>query len=322
VNADAVRAARMRSQRLDGRERDLVELVRRVVGIQAQDATAAALSIRARTEGLTAADVERAIEERRLVRTWLMRGTLHLVAAEDAGWLHALFAPRALRSERRALAQLGVIEAEQARAVEVIRETLGAGALTRAELCAELERAGIDTSGRKAAHLPRLAALEGHVVLGAGRGGKDTYMLAGEPLRARPDTDDAVVELARRYARGYAPADARDFAVWSGLPAHAVEAPDDSPPAPDPPVVRLVPAFDAYLLGYRSRELAVPPEHSRRIWPGGGIVRATVLVNGLAAGTWTRSGSRVAAVELFGDGLGEDALADEVRDVERFLASA
>src|SRR5215208_490954 len=302
------------------RARDLVELVRHIVGIQAQDPSAAALSIRARTEGLTAADVERAIEERRLVRTWLMRGTLHLVAAEDAGWLHALFAPRQLRRERRTLSKLGVSDAEQARAVNLIRDMLAGGALTRADLCGELERAGIDTAGRKAAHLPYLAALEGHVVFGARRGGKDTYMPAGEVLRRPATLDDAMGELARRYARAYAPADARDFAAWSGLPAHAVEAPLDTATAPDPPLVRLVPAFDTYLLGYRSRELAVPAEHARRIWPGGGIVRAAVLSNGLAIGTWRRRGTRV-EVEPFGDLPAEDTLEAELADVERFLDS-
>ena len=58
--------------------------------------------------------------------------------------------------------------------------------------------------------------------------------------------------------------------------------------------MRLVPAFDTYLLGYRGRELAVAPEHAAAVWPGGGIVRATVLANGAACGTWSlrRSGAR------------------------------
>src|SRR3954468_15405115 len=106
----------MRSQRLDGRCRAVGDLLRHVVGIQAQEPRAGALSIRARTEGLTAEDVRRALEEERsIVRTWAMRGTIHFVAAEDVGWLHELLAPRELPGEHRALDKLGVPERDRSR---------------------------------------------------------------------------------------------------------------------------------------------------------------------------------------------------------------
>lgn len=87
---------------------------------------------------------------------------------------------------------------------------------------------------------------------------------------------------------------------------------------PDPPVVRLLPAFDTYLLGYRSRDFCVAPGLARNVWPGGGIVRPTVVENGRAVGTWRRVGSKV-EIERFGDGpLAADG---EVADVQRFLAA-
>lgn len=328
-------AARMRAQRLDGRAHDATDLVRSIGGVQAQDPSAAALSIRARVDGLTRAALERALyEERSIVRTWAMRGTIHLVASDDAHWLRELLTPIAMPAQVRRLDQLGVPEGDRRRAVDVIVDALGDGPLTRAALCEQLERAGIDTAGQKAAHLPRLAALEGHVCFGPRRGGKDTYALVDDWLprakRRSLDRDEALAELARRYAGAYGPADERDFAAWSGLPVRDARrgwelgAGDDraagaSPP--DPPVVRLLPAFDTYLLGYRDRSLAVPEEHARRVWPGGGIIRPTVVANGRATGTWriARSGARI-AIELEPFATTALAAADEAEEVRRFVA--
>lgn len=318
----------MRSQRLDVRAASVAEAVRAVVGIQAQEPGAAGLSIRARTDGLSAADVARARDdERSIVRMWAMRGTIHFVAAEDAGWLHDLLAPLCVPRQHRRLDELGVPVADRPRAVAIIVAALRErGPLTRAELCEELERAGIDTAGQKAAHLPRLAALEGHVCFGPPRGGKDTYALIEEWIRERGprlDRDQALAEIARRYAAGYGPAEPEDLAAWSGLPLRDARAgwpgapTPSSPPSADSPLVRLLPAFDTYLLGYRNRDLAVPPQHAKQVWPGGGIVRPTIVADGLVVGTWRRSGAR-ATLEPFG--RVPDGAAAEVADVERFLA--
>jgi hypothetical protein len=328
VTAAELRAARMRSQRLDGRARDATQLLRDIVGVQDQDARSGALSIRARTEGVTAADVERAlVDERSIVRMPAMRGTIHLVASDDAGWLHALLAPVAMPAERRAMRVLEISDPQGRKAVAAIVKTLGDGPLTRAELCEQLERVGIDTSGRRAAHLPRLAALEGHVCFGPRRGGKDTYVLVDDWLgpRRSPPPEDALTELARRYVGAYGPAEPRDFATWSGLSMRDAKAawtalapaqPGTVEP-PDPPVVRMLPAFDTYLLGYRDRGVAVPAEHTRAVWPGGGIIHPTVVANGAAVATWRLSGGEV-TVTPFG---AEPDAAAEIADIGRFLAA-
>ena len=324
-----VRAARMRSQRLDGRAATAVAAVRHVVGIQAQEPRAAALSIRARTEGLGMREVERAIEERSIVRVWVMRGTLHYVAAEDAHWLHALFAPLLMPQQQRALDALEVPEADRPKAVAAIRDALSDGPLTRAELAERVESAGIDASGRRAAHLPRLAALEGHVCFGPRRGSKDTFVLMSDWLGPRPnvafDREAGLRILAQRYASAFGPATVEDLAAWSGLPLRDARRGWDAVPGqpaemdpPRPPVVRLLPAFDTYLLGYRGRDLAVPAAHAAQVWPGGGIIRPTVVENGLAVGTWRLRGKRL-DVEPFGEPV--DTAAEE-EDVLRFLSAA
>ena len=304
--------------------------MRSVVGVQAQEPVAGALSIRVRSTGLTRADVDRAlVEERSIVRLWAMRGTIHLVPAEDAAWLVELFAPLALPGTHRRLGQLGVPEADRPRAVALIRATLAAhGPLTRAELMGHLARAAITTDGQAAAHLPVLAALEGHVCFGPPRGGKPSFVLRDDWLAAglpRMPRERAVAELVRRYVRAFGPAAPEDFAAWSGLPLREARSgwQERAPAArkgtgPDPPITRLLPAFDTYLLGYRSREFAVEAEHARKVWPGGGIVRPTVIENGRAVAIWRRSGTKV-EIEPFGEHhVAGDA---EIADVERFLGA-
>jgi hypothetical protein len=179
-----------------------------------------------------------------------------------------------------------------------------------------------------------LAALQGLVCFGPRRGGKPTYALRddwlGSHLPALP-REEALAELARRYAHAFAPTTPEDFASWSGLPLRDARAgwvaaepvagespqPPPTPEAPQPPDVRLLPAFDTYLLGYRTRDFAVAPAHAKRVWPGGGIVRAAIVANGRAVGTWRRAGERI-EIEPF-DG-GDLAVDEEVADVRRFLS--
>jgi hypothetical protein len=331
VSAAGLAAARARSQHLLGeRLRDPLAAVRASAGIQAQDGAAAALSIRVRTTGLTRTDVEHAlVEERSIVRLWVMRSTIHLVPSEDARWLVELLGPIGLRGTHRRLGQLGVPEEDRPRAVAAICAALrDHGPFTRAELMEHVARAGVETAGQAAAHLPALAALEGLVCFGPpARGGKPTYVLRDDwlgPDLPRLARDQALAELARRYVRAFAPTAPEDFASWSGLPLrdarsawNDIEMTDHAQPAPAPPVVRLLPAFDTYLLGYRTRDAIVAPEHARRVWPGGGIVRPTVVANGRAVGTWRRTGARVELEPFPGTELDAD---DEVADVQRFLA--
>jgi hypothetical protein len=303
----------------------VVEAVRATGGVQAQEPLAAALSIRVRTAGLTREDVNRAlVEERSIVRLWAMRGTIHLVPSEDAAWLVELLGPLALTGVRRRLVQLGVPESDHPRAIRLIQDALAEhGPLTRVELMEHLARAGITTDGQAAAHLPALAALHGLVCFGPPRRGKPTYVLRddwlGVGLRGLT-REDALAELRQRYARAFGPATPRDFARWSGLPLResaplpvATRQPRAARPAG---AIRLLPAFDTYLLGYRSRDFCVPAEHARAVWPGGGIVRPTVIVDGRGVGTWRRTAGRVEIVPFGGEPIDAD---EEIADVQRFL---
>ena len=294
----------------------VLDVARRLCGVQAQDAAAARLAIRARTSGLVAADVD---AEPGVVRTWGWRGTLHLLAREDVPWVHSLVAERENRAVASRWRALELDDAVYARARAAIAERLADGPATRAQLREALAAAGVDASGQRLPHLVRRAAFEGllHHPL-------DGTFAALDPAGDPPPRETALAELVRRHAEGYGPAAPEDLAAFAGVPkADAREA----WVAAEPPAgragasgwVRLLGAFDPYLLGYRGYAHVVPEEHLRKVWPGGGWIHPVVLVDGVAAGTWKLDGDRVVVEAFEGAEVPELALAAEVQDVARFL---
>jgi hypothetical protein len=298
------------------------EAVAHMLGVQAQDLGAARLALRARGAARSAAEVDAALTgERSLVVAWLMRGTLHLVAREDHAWLHALTAPLTGATIRRRLPRLGVGEDEAERAVGVIERALAEeGPLARGALAERLRAAGIRAEGQAVPHLLALTAGRGGIVLGPVHGTAQAFALTrdwlGKPARA-PERDACLAELARRYLRAHGPATADDLGRWSGLGMRDARAGLEAITgeleqegnllrlagrrAPARPVgPRLLPPFDPYLLGWKDRGFAVDPAHERRVFPGGGMLRATAIADGLAVATWSRRGDEV-AIDPFGE---------------------
>ena len=325
-----------------------------ICGLQAQDSVAEVLSVRVRTAGLTSRDVDEArTHDRSVVRTWAMRGTLHLVSSDEVRWMLSLLGPVMIGKSRRRLEELGLTEDVRPRAVAALRDMLESrGPLTRSEIADRLARKGLPVEGQGAYHLIRLAALEGIVCLGPERDGEGTYDLLDRWAPNARNVDDLLGELARRYVHAYGPAGPDDLAAWSGLtlrdsraafrglagelmevsfdgsrawiPASRSDWLDT--PIPHSPTVRLLPAFDTYLLGYRERDLGVPPEYARRVHPGGGIIRPTLMVDGKIAGVWTRKRtSRGIAITVtpFEDLPPEvtPGLEEEAADIGRFLGA-
>ena len=288
-----VRRCRLRAQRLTGpRSADPVEAIRAVVGVQAQDRRAAFLAVRARAPGTTAEAIEHALSgDRALARTWAMRGTLHLLAAADLPLVLAVFGPLHLARGERRLTHLGLPPAEAQRSTEVAAEIVAEeGPLTRHELAERLRARGVpvDPKGQAPIHVVGRAAHAGVLVEAGVRGREELYgPIDPGPL---PDRDAAVAELARRYAAAHAPATAADFAAWSGLPAADVRRawvePAPGGDGADAGPVRLLPAFDEWLLGWSSRDLVLDPRHAKRVAPGGGIIRPVAIADGRVFATW------------------------------------
>lgn len=220
-------AERLAAQLLAGSPaRDPMAVVERLLAVQAQDAPGARLAIRARSSGLTAADVDGALTEHRsLLITWLNRGTLHLVATEDYPWLHALTTPPLLTGNSRRLAQEAVSQDAADRAVAtIVRSLADEGPLTREELRARVDRARVRTHGQALVHLLALASLRGAIVRGPMAGKQQAYVLVRDWIgETKPvPREHALAELARRYLVGHGARvgrAGRDRAVRAHLPS-------------------------------------------------------------------------------------------------------
>jgi hypothetical protein len=325
------------------------DVVRRLLAVQAQDLPAARRALRARTRGLTAEAVNAAMsEERSIVRGWLGRGTLHLVTPEDYPWLLALTAPTQAADGRRRLGEEGVSEADADRAMRVIEDALAdEGPLRRRELAERVAAKGIRTEGQAMPHLLRRAVLSGTAVLGPMRGAQQAVALARDWLGAPPpaslagpERDAALAELARRYLAGHGPATERDLAFWAGLPLrdaraglqgiagelavldHGLVDLAAGGESPRRTGARLLPVFDAYLLGWKDRAFAVAAEHVPTVYMGG-LIGPAAAVDGRVVGTWRavrRAGQLALDVKPFAPlpARAEAALRREREDVARF----
>lgn len=341
-------AARLRSQLLSGPPAtEPEEVVRRLLAVQAQDPTGARLTVRSRSAGLHAADVDAALNSRSLIVTWVNRGTLHLIAAEDYWWLHRLTTPQLATQNRRRLAQEGVTAAQAARGVEVVSEAVATdGPLTRPELAGRLDHAGVPTAGQAVIHVLVAATLAGRIVRGPMRGRQHAFVSVvdwlGDPTEPRPRAEE-LARLARRYLRGHGPAGPEDLAKWAGITlgdARTAMAGVAEEVVPFPGADRLVTlargdeegrkgaalppprlhgAFDPLLLGWASRSDWIGKHHG--LVTTNGIFRPFALVGGRAVATWalTTKGLRIRPLEPVAQ-LSLDALTVDGNDVLRFLA--
>jgi hypothetical protein len=285
-----------------------------LVAVQAQDYLGALWALGLRMRDATERVLEQALAERRIVRTWPLRGTLHFVAADDVRWLLEVATPRVLqRHARRLRDEFDVDDKVCARARTVIERALsGGGALTRDALYAVLDGARISTAGQRGLHILWSLAQQGLLCFGARQGKQQTFVLLDEwlPSTRRLSREVALIELARRYFASRGPATLRDFTWWSGLAAaqaadaldcvkgkleqreldgrvywFAAQATDAR--KTNAPRVHLLPAYDEYTVAYEDRSAALDAEHAQRA--GNGIFKPTLLVDGRIAGTWTRT---------------------------------
>ena len=297
--------------------------------MQAQDQRGFRLAIRSRSTGLTAADVDRALtDDRSMVVSWLNRGTLHLVAAEDYWWLRPLTTPQLATANNRRLGQEGVNESQADRGVDVVMDAVSRdGPLTRTQLRERLDDAGVPTAGQALVHVLFAASLRADLVRGPVVGGDQAFVSATGWLGPPPpalDRDDALAALARRYLAGHAPATAEDLAKWAGVTltvarralALAGEVAVD-PAAPFPPPL-LLGAFDPLLLGWASREPVVGSHAG--VVTNNGLFRPVALVKGRAVATWGLAGGVVTLrpLETIGASV-QRKLAEDAADVVRFL---
>lgn len=330
--------------------RDPAEIARAIAGAQAQDTFAGPLQFRSRSRKLRAADIDSArTAERSLLRTWVMRNTIHLIATDDAGWMLPLFEPNLEKWSRRRLEALGVPPRRQEKALQLTARLLEThGPLTRPELSETLAAKGVELNTQTRMHMFMLATTSGLACLGPDRKGGSCLVLRGDWLGAPPrfEREAALAELARRYLGAFGPASDRDMQRWSGLGLREVRAGLDSIASelteetvgaatllslkasrtrlPAAGQVRLLGAFDTYVLGYGSRDFAVAPDHGRGInTRGGGMIEPVIVRDGELLGTWRLTRSRKRAEMTLHPFAGLEpsvraAIDAEIEDLTRF----
>jgi Winged helix DNA-binding domain len=317
---DEVLAMRMTNLLLATREaRSPADVVTWMGAMQAQDLASGEWSFGVRCEGLTQADIHRATVDRKILRTWPMRGTVHFVPPADAKWMLDVTGVRAVAGAASRRAQLGLTEQIVNHAVEVLHHALTGGrSLTRAECVRLLTDAGVHTAPEHGYHLLWYASQIGVTCIGPQQGKDQTFVLL-EDWVANPNVlsrDEALTTLAERYFRSHGPATRNDFVGWTGLTVadakRGIELAGDTLTTIDTdsgPMVtsvaaldqqvatashgddlRLLPGFDEYLLGYKDRTAMIDSDRMNQIIPGGnGVFKPTIVANGRVIGIWKRT---------------------------------
>lgn len=278
--------------------------------MQGQDYVGALWAVGLRLPHATNTQIEQAILDETIIRTWVMRGTLHLVAAEDARWMVELLAARVLSKMAARHRELEIDAAVTKQSNDLLAHTLrDRKQHTRKELFAVLEAAEISTKGQRGVHLLQCASYAGLICQGVQRRNDPTFMALHTNGR-KLTRDESVVELVRRYFTSHGPSTEQEFASWSGLTLTDTRAGLDAiksdlvsekidgqtywqpPTSPKNPShsVYLLPGFDEYILGYRDRSAVLEPQYNDLICPGGnGVFKPTIISDGQVVGTWKRA---------------------------------
>ena len=315
---------RLAGQRINGTSFEKPsEVVRWLGAVQAQDYLGALWAIGLRMRVAVEAEVERAIAERTIIRTWPMRRTLHFVAATDVRWMLRLLAPRVVAAlARRVQQHFDLGEAAFARSRDVLTRALEGGKqLTRNSMYEALEAARIHTAGGRGLHILSRLAQDGLLCFGAREGRQQTFVLLDEwspPAGKTLERDEALAELASRYFASHGPATLQDFAWWSGLTAADARAglemvqsrfvketidgraywlSSSAPAAKEKtPRVHLLPAYDEYTVAYKDRSAVLDAAHTKEVNNGYGILSPVIVMDGQVVGSWKRTFKRDAVV--------------------------
>ena len=321
---------------------ELLRVVGAVGGLQAQVASSAELAAWARVDGLRPGDLDVELwEHRNLVKTWAMRGTLHLLPASEYGLWQAALDTYDHYLKGAWLRGFKITAEERDLLLDTVREVLGGEPLTRDELAeAVAEASGSQAVGEKLADswgaYLKPASFQGSLCFGPNRGRNVTFVSPATWIEAEPGPapEEALAEVTRRYLGVYGPATAAEYSRWWGprrpaqatryfraLGEEAVEVDVEGEPhwalaadvgeiAGTAPAgaVRLLPAFDPYVVG-SARDVAaiLSSEYKARVHRPQGWISPVLLVDGRIEGVWSHERTRgqlAVTIEPFGEVAG------------------
>jgi hypothetical protein len=305
---------RLERQRLSTTKfREPEEIVRWFGAMQAQDYPAAKWAVGQRLVSATDAQIEKAFNDGRILRTHVMRPTWHFVAPDDIGWLLKLTAPRVKAICTPYFNKFGLDRSFLKKTEKVLIKSLrGNNFRTRVELREAMERAGLETGESvRFGYILIHAELEGMICSGPRRGKQFTYaLLAERETNAKAMTvDESLAELIRRYFRSHGPATLPDFVWWSGLTRtdanrgiamvqkdlnkvtiagrtfwdsgrEVSKLPESS--------ARMLPAFDEYLVGYKDRSDALNPKFPPSAPNWNSLLGPHIAMDGKLVGSWNK----------------------------------
>lgn len=310
-----ITSLRLHQQLISSRRLDTPEkIVAHLGGMQGQDLPGVKWSIGLRLPDAAEADINAAFDKGKIIRTWPMRGTLHVVAAADVRWMLSLTSPKNISGSQKRRDALELDDKTLSRCHQVFTKTLQGGQQkNRDEMYAALEAAGISVEGQRGYHILWNAALHGLICLASISGKEQNYVLLEEwvkPVKAKA-RDEALAELAWRYFNSRGPATIKDFIWWSGLSATEARAgfedirsrlvsetvgktiycmSSDIALPKDTARAFALPGFDEYILGYQDRSAVLAPQHAEKICPGGnGMFISSIVIDGQVVGTWKRT---------------------------------
>jgi hypothetical protein len=289
------------------------EVVGWMGAIQAQDYSMAKLALGIRTLESTDEIVEASLNKGEIIRTHLMRPTLHFVSAEDIYWMLELTAPQIKSSLESRHKELELSESIFTKSKCIIDKALSnRHNLTREELAEEFNNAKIKTDNNRLYHLLVRSELDGLLCSGPRKDGKHTYALLQErvPNKKSFSRDESLFELAKRYFTSHCPATIQDFVWWSGLSAKEARRASESvkysfvtetidsekylfPNSSfiisfDRTSVHLLPAFDEFLISYKDRSASLSFAYNKKAVSSNGIFYPVIVVNGQVTGLWKR----------------------------------
>lgn len=317
MNIGELRARRLRSHRLSAPAPSVIDAARHMLASQGQEFWGGRLALAARTKGEpTLSEVDAAFERGGLVRSWTMRGTIHVIPGEDLGWVLGLTGERQHRGAASVHRREG-LDAEAFTVAERVAGSALAGGnrLARRELFDTFDRAGLSTAGQRGYHLLVALSLRGLICQGPvvpreeGPTREQYFVLTDEWVDAPVRPAGPLPEFFVRYMLSHGPAGTADFAWWSGLPIgtarRAAEAAASDPRLtyldddlwvasdlprrlPSAPDVIALPPYDEYFLSYADRSVSVPPHHAPAVMTGGAGY-PILLARGEVVATWSHS---------------------------------
>ncbi len=289
------------------------DVVKWLGAVQAQDYLGSLWAIGLRTQHGTERDIEQAIIDKTIIRTWPMRGTLHFVPALDIVWMLELLAPRIIAKSAYRNKQLELNDNIFKKCRKLFIKALrGNKQLSRDALYQVLENAHIATRYQRGLHILWRLAQERLICFGPRKERKQTFVLLSEwiPQAKTMDHDKSLCEITMRYFKSHGPAQLQDFVWWSGLKTmdaltgvelakpHILKEVVDGKTywfasslqtAKHTAEVYLLPGYDEFLVGYKERSAVLDYLYVKNTNAGGGMLNPTIVIDGRIEGTWKRS---------------------------------